>query len=210
MLTSEQTNEISAALAKAQSEIINPEKNANNSHYKNDYADLATGIKAIRGPLSKHGISFIQAERLDGDILFVETRLSHSSGQWFQGEHPAIKFPARPQEIGSAITYARRYSLFSMVGIAGDDDDGEAANKVEIKAAPQQAAPKPQPLNEAASQDAFDILIETLAMAKSINEIDKWRNDNIETITRLTTEHKNDLRNALKLAKTSFEKKEAA
>jgi hypothetical protein len=47
-------------------------------------------------------------------------------------------------------------------------------------------------------------------MAKSINEIDKWRNDNIETITRLTTEHKNDLRNALKLAKTSFEKKEAA
>lgn len=196
MLTSQHTNEISAALAKAQAEIVNPEKNAKNPHFKSDYADLATGINAIRGPLTKHGISFIQAERLDGDILIVETRLAHSSGQWFQSEHPAIKFPARPQEIGSAITYARRYSLFSMVGIAGEDDDGEAANKAVIN-----SLPKKPLLDSNASQETFDLLIETLAMARGVEQIDKWVKDNLAVIETLQDVHRNELKIAVQKAR---------
>jgi len=206
MLTSQQTNEISAALAKAQNEIINPEKNSQNPHYKNDYADLVSGIKAIRGPLSKHGIAFIQSERLDGDILFVETRLSHSSGQWFQSEHPAIKFPARPQEIGSAITYARRYSLFAMVGIAGEDDDGEAANKVEIKSAPK---PEPARYDKETSAELLSVMLEALTMAKTEKEIAQWTQDNMDKINLMQRDHKQQLSEAVTKAKAALTRKAA-
>jgi len=107
--------------------------------------------------------------------------------------------------ISKARTCAYKYLLFQTFCIPVQGEDDADAHSHEIV-----EAPKPQPLDEAASQDAFDILIETLAMAKSINEIDKWRNDNIETITRLTTDHKNDLRDALKKAKALFQQKEAA
>ena len=71
--------------------------------------------------------------------MMLDTRLSHASGQWFESEWPVCKLPAQPQAIGSAMTYARRYSLFALVGIAGEDDDGEAAN----------AAPTPAPVRAA-------------------------------------------------------------
>jgi hypothetical protein len=209
MQTSDKINEIAAALAKAQAEITNPAKDAQNPHYKSFYADLAAGIGAIRGPLTKHGIAVTQLPRLDGDVLMLDTRLIHSSGQWLQSEFPACRFPAKPQEVGSALTYARRYSLFAMVGIAGEDDDGEAANKHEIKpSAPKQATL--QTYDDETSLEAFGMLIESLAMAGSITAIDKWRNDNIETITRLSTKHKDELRDALKKAKALFQQKEAA
>jgi hypothetical protein len=132
MKSSEQTNELSAALAKAQGIINNPGKKAENPHFKSQYADLSGGINAIRDGLSVNGIAFIQATRIEGDVLMLDTRLSHSSGQWIECEYPVCKFPAQPQIMGSCMTYARRYSLFSIVGIAGEDDDGNAASKTVI------------------------------------------------------------------------------
>jgi len=134
MKTSEQINDISAALAKAQAEIANPAKDAQNPHFRSSYADLASGVNAIRAPLAKNGLAYLQATRLDGEILMVDTRVTHASGQWIESEFPACRFPAKPQEVGSALTYARRYALFALVGIAGEDDDGNAANANETPA----------------------------------------------------------------------------
>ena len=128
MKCSDATNEISAALAKAQGVINNPGKGKENPHFKSQYADLSAGIKAIREGLSANGIAVIQATRVEGDVMILDTRLSHASGQWFEADYPVCKFPSAPQVTGSALTYARRYSLFGMVGIAGEDDDGNAAS----------------------------------------------------------------------------------
>jgi ERF superfamily len=135
MKSSEQTNEISAALAKAQGAINNPGKKAENPHFKSHYADLSGGINAIRDGLSTNGIAYTQATRIEGDVLMLDTRLAHSSGQWIECEYPVCKFPVQPQIMGSCMTYARRYSLFALVGIAGEDDDGNDASRAVIPAA---------------------------------------------------------------------------
>ena len=134
MKTSDATNEIAAALAKAQGVINNPGKKSENPHFKSSYADLSAGINAIREGLSANAIAVIQATRIDGDVMMLDTRLSHSSGQWIEAEFPVCKFPSAPQVTGSALTYARRYSLFGMVGIAGEDDDGNAAKDAKVEA----------------------------------------------------------------------------
>jgi hypothetical protein len=187
MRTSDQINEISAALAKAQGEIQNPAKEAQNPHFRSTYADLSGGINAIRDGLSKNGIAFIQSTRLDGDILIVDSRLSHASGQWVESEFPACKFPAKPQEIGSALTYARRYALFALVGIAGEDDDGNAANNAETPARPRREAPeRPRLLDPGESQIVRSDMLEALAEAASSREsLLKWAQDNSAMKARL-------------------------
>mgnify|MGYP001576652843 CR=1 FL=1 len=124
--TSERVDQIADALSKAQGEFNNPKKGSLNPHFKSRYADLADGLNSVRAALSNNGIAIVQSTYMDG-CLMLRTQLIHSSGQWVASEYPVIQFPAKPQEIGSAMTYARRYSLFPMVGIAGDDDDGNAA-----------------------------------------------------------------------------------
>jgi hypothetical protein len=128
MQTSEQINELAAALAKAQGEIQNPEKNRVNPHFKNSYADLAGGLETIRPTLARHGLSVVQMTRADGDMVFLHSRLLHASGQWMEATYPVCRL-GKHQEMGSALTYARRYALFALVGVAGDeDDDGNAAS----------------------------------------------------------------------------------
>jgi hypothetical protein len=127
------------ALAAAQGEMANPEKSLTNPHFKSKYADITGGIEAVRGPLSKHKIAFIQTTRMEGDVLVLETTLAHAeSGEWISSEAPVIRLPARPQEVGSALTYFRRYSLFSICGISGDtpDDDANIVNESANSATP--------------------------------------------------------------------------
>jgi len=151
--TSPETNEISAALAKAQGVMNNPGKGAKNPHFKSNYADLSSGINAIREGLSANGIAVIQAPRLEGDVMMLDTRLTHGSDQYFESEWPICKLPAPPQQIGSALTYARRYALFAMVGIAGEDDDGNAAN-----ASATPAPPVPGPLTDEQINHLYDLI----------------------------------------------------
>ena len=133
---SDRIDAISAALAKAQGQIANPGKTALNPHFKSQYADLSAGLNAIRAALSANGIAVVQQTRMHGDTLMLMTVLSHASGQWIGSEWPVVKLPAPPQVIGSALTYARRYTLFAIVGIAGegDDDDGNAASAKGVNA----------------------------------------------------------------------------
>lgn len=187
MKTSDSINEISAALAKAQGKINNPDKNKENPAFKaggkvSTYADLTSGINAVKGPLSECGIAIVQATRLVGDVLVVDTNLSHASGQWMESEYPVCRFPAKPQEAMSALTYARRAALFSMVGIAGEDDDGNAANHAETPAA------KKQPAEDASakwSRETAGMFIDALKMAKDIVELSAWKEQNGEAIKKL-------------------------
>ena len=125
---SEQINEIGAALAKAQGAIENATKDKANPFFKSTYADLAGVWDACRAALSANGLSVVQTPEQSDKGVAVSTMLLHSSGQWIKGSYlmPVSKFDA--QSVGSAITYARRYALAAMVGVAPEDDDGNAAN----------------------------------------------------------------------------------
>jgi hypothetical protein len=152
MKTSETTNEIAAALSAAQGESANPHKESENPHFRSRYSDLASGINAVKDALAKHKIAVTQATYMIDDVLMMETRLTHASGQWMAGDYPVCKFPIKAQEAGSAMTYARRYSLFAMVGIAGEDDDGNEASKT---ATP---APRAEPIDSEQVATIIDLI----------------------------------------------------
>lgn len=214
MATSEAINEISTALAKAQGEIANPAKESQNPHFKSHYADLSSGINAIRTALSANGIAFTQLTRLSGDVLMVDTRLSHSSGQWIESEFPACRFPAKPQEVGSALTYARRYALFAIIGIAGEDDDGEAANKSETPAPARRAPPPPpRPVVDTsleASQAARDAMLEDLSAITTDVELSDWFAKAKPAIDKLHEADKQAVRDAYADTKQALKGKAAA
>ena len=128
--TSEQINEISKALSLAQSELDIATKDATNPHFKSKFADLAAIVKASRKQLSKNGIAVVQGAFKDNnDGWILTTRLVHTSGQWLESDFPLLARDKTSQAMGSATTYAKRYSLMAMTGVVSDDedDDGEAS-----------------------------------------------------------------------------------
>lgn len=129
--TSDTLDQLGEALAKAQAEIADAAKSALNPHLRNRYADLTSCWDACRGPLTRHGLSVVQLPEVTDRTVSLSTRLLHASGQWIQSTitipYSVGKGTNEAQAIGSAITYARRYGLCAMVGIApGEDDDGSA------------------------------------------------------------------------------------
>jgi hypothetical protein len=175
MRTSEEIGSLAEALSKAQGELKNIEKGKVNPHFKSRYADIADGLEVIRPILSKHGLSVVQVTSVNHDtgMFCLITRLMHSSGQWIESSYPLPT--GKAQEQGSAITYARRYSLFSLVGTAGtdEDDDGNAANTV-APAAPVTVKMKPK-MSKAAS-DYLDALLAagTQEAKKGTEALRKW------------------------------------
>jgi hypothetical protein len=115
-------------LAAAQAEMGNAAYNKVNPHFKSKYADLAGVREATLPILTKYGFAVIQTTfYLDG-ILFLKTELAHKSGDNRVSEYPIA--PGTPQQQGSALTYARRYSWSAITGIASEeDDDGNAATQ---------------------------------------------------------------------------------
>lgn len=128
------------ALAKAQGSMGMAKKDSLNPHYKSSYADLASVWEAIREPLATNGLSILQQASTDKQGVTVVTTLLHASGEFIRDRCwlPVSKPDAHGY--GSAITYARRYSLSALVGVAADDDDGNAAAAVAAKTAPRQEA----------------------------------------------------------------------
>lgn len=130
MNTSEQINEIAAALAKAQSKIKTAIKDSTNPHFRSKYADLASVREACADALSANDIAVVQAHGFDGAHVTLTTRLVHKSGQWLESVYLIKPTKEDPQGYASATTYARRISLSSMVGVVADeDDDGNAASQ---------------------------------------------------------------------------------
>jgi hypothetical protein len=133
--SSESIAALAAALAKAQMVLTSPEKSLTGTVPSNRYdepgrtfryAPLSSGLDIVRKALGKHGIATLQTTTIDQDIQSVSltTVLAHSSGEWIASDWPvcALSDLAAPRRMGAALTYARRYALFTLVGIAGEDD----------------------------------------------------------------------------------------
>ena len=133
--SSESIGTIAAALAKAQAQLVNPEKSLvaivrsdgrRGAEQIFRYAPLSSGLDIVRKTLSQHEIATVQTTSIDeaAGIVRLSTVLAHASGEWIASDWPVcpIAETERPQRMGAALTYARRYSLFTLVGIAGEDD----------------------------------------------------------------------------------------
>jgi hypothetical protein len=132
--SSESIGTIAGALAKAQAELTNPEKSLTatiRSPFPREgdksfrYASLASGLDIVRKALGKHEIATVQTTAIDeAGLIRLTTVLAHSSGEWVSSDWPVcpVSETAAPHRMGAALTYARRYALFTLVGIAGEDD----------------------------------------------------------------------------------------
>lgn len=127
MRMSENINEIAAALSKAQAVMKPAVFNRTNPHFRSKFADLNSCMDACKQALADNGLCIMQLpEQINGKDILV-TMLAHSSGQWITSEYPLLADKMNSQGFGSAMTYAKRYSLCAMLGIVADeDDDGEA------------------------------------------------------------------------------------
>jgi ERF superfamily len=151
--SSETIGTIAAALAKAQAQLVNPEKSLVATIRSDDasaersfrYAPLSSGLDIVRKTLSQHEIATVQTTSIDqpAGIVRLSTVLAHASGEWIASDWPvcAIGETASPHRMGAALTYARRYALFTLVGIAGEDDLD--APDLNAPTAPASAAEKP-------------------------------------------------------------------
>lgn len=128
MKTSESISKVASALVKAQKAMDSAKKDAANPYFKSRYADLPAVIDAIKDALNDNGVVFLQPTLAVDGKNFVETILMHESGEFISGLTEVVCAKQNdPQAQGSAISYARRYGLQSMVGLKAADDDGEAA-----------------------------------------------------------------------------------
>lgn len=128
MNKSESIAALAEALAKAQGMMKGALKDVTNPYFKSKYADLSSVWEACREALSSNGLAVVQTNETD-DAVVIETVLLHSSGEWIAGRLRMIPKEPTPQGVGSCITYARRYALAAMVGVAPEDDDGNEASK---------------------------------------------------------------------------------
>lgn len=201
--TSPRFDKIIGALAKAQGEIENATKDSKNPHFQSKYADLASGFNAIRKAFSDNGIAYTQTIKASAvaNELTLYTRLWHGD-QWLQTEWPGMKMGGTPQQRGSDLTYAKRYSLFAIAGLAGEDDDGnEASNRAPARQEAPQAAPRGRQtvssgkreegprepsLTDDASATLLAALLATLTVCESREAIVKWSAANSNEKGKLT------------------------
>src|ERR1700690_4374266 len=133
--SSESIASLAGALAKAQAELTNPEKSLvatirpqsqGEAERSFRYAPLASGLDIVRKTLGQHEIATVQTTAIDqtAGMVNLTTVLAHASGEWISSDWPvcAVSETATPRRMGAALTYARRYALFTLVGIAGEDD----------------------------------------------------------------------------------------
>lgn len=176
---SETIGKLAEALAKAQGEMDNAKKDSNNPFFKSKYADLASNIDSIKGPLSKHGLSYVQFTDEENEKNYLITKLMHSSGEWISGRLKLILKQNDMQGLGSAITYARRYGLAAMVGLAQEDDDGnEASGKINQESSfkgqsYQKSSFKPN-IVQSKPQEEWKIREEELNHIKQLADNVKW------------------------------------
>lgn len=159
-----------SALAAAQAEMGPALKDATNPHFRSKYADLASVQAACLPALNAHGIAVMQPPvEIDGQ-RYVKTVLAHESGEREECLVPLIVAKNDMQGYGSAVTYARRYGLMAMAGVAPDDDDGNAA----VAAAPRHEAPRH--VDHPRGESSADVAIKSLANAETLDQLAAiWR-----------------------------------
>lgn len=187
-MKSEQLNELAAALCKAQAALRPAAMNATNPFLKNKYADLGAVIEAARKPMADNGLSISQLVGGDDAVISITTILLHNSGQWLESTVSMTMGEERgksaAQVAGSIITYLRRYSFASVLGIYADEDtDGSESkqdkpSKAQPATKPAQSAPQAEPeqqteLIATTSQDEPYTTIDTKSLTARFNAMQK-------------------------------------
>ena len=195
MKTSEFIAALAASLATAQGELKNVEKGKINPHFKSRYADIADGLDVVRPVFSKHGLSVVQATDYmpDTGVFVLVTRIIHKSGEWIESTYP-LPTNGKPQDVGSALTYARRYALFSLAGVAGtdeDDDGNDAQNTTQARKPASRPAPPKVPVEPPFEADesakVCETMIGTLDLVESIEDLRSWASNNAAVKARMTS-----------------------
>ena len=209
MKHSDELKNIAKALAKFQADIKDPARDKDNPYFKSKYVALDGLLDAVRPVLATNGLSFIQSPVSNGQDMGVTTLLMHDSGEWIESD-PFVLHAVKndPPACGSAITYARRYSLSAVLGVAWDDDDDaniatkghqsrsnarETASKgnhiqndaKSEKTSPQQAQPKKTPTTV---HDYYELTIDWAREHKAVAFIgplitEKFNKHKFETLT---------------------------
>lgn len=227
---SETIGAIASALAKAQGELTNPEKSLSatiRSPFPREgdrtfrYASLASGLDIVRKSLGQHEIATVQTTAIDQDSgqIRLTTLLAHASGEWISSDWPvcAISETATPHRMGAALTYARRYALFALVGIAGEDDlDApdllvEPSPAIDVPAGPDRIVqntrrppngsihkprqPKPVLASEP-SAALRDQLVTEINSLKDVDDLALWAHRRLPAKNTLTTEDAGAIENA--------------
>lgn len=216
MNRSEQINELAAALAKAQGSFPAIEKNRTvtvktktGGSYKFAYATLDNIVDGIRKPLSDNGLSYVQAIITSDREMLCETMLMHASGQFLVTALPVKITPGEngAQALGSAITYAKRYSLTAMLGIVADeDDDANAADGNHIEDSRYRGKPVAnevsgpaesgtRKLSKPQARPIYDALIKELQAIQDPNELAQWGSLNKARLDAMPDDWQQSLRN---------------
>jgi hypothetical protein len=216
--SSESVAAIATALAKAQTELSNPEKAMVGTVYNNRsdtpqsfrYASLSSGLDIVRKTLGGQQIAVAQTTDIDrvGGMVNLTTVLLHTSGEWISSDWPVCRTSeiSAPRRMGAALTYARRYALFTMVGIAGEDDLDAPPDVTDdakaIDSGPA-ASPGPAPVRPSESQTRNGIVPQTLAKlsaeesaairAQLIREIETLAEDDLQQSAIAILKAKNHL-----------------
>lgn len=146
--------QLAAALAKAQGAMSGAVKDARNPHFNSSYASLAAVWDAARKPLTDNGLAVVQMPEANGNVVIVRTLLIHESGESLESSIEATARDASPQAVGSVVTYLRRYALAAMVGIAPEDDDGNAGQAANPQR--QEARPRIPTMADASTRAQHD------------------------------------------------------
>ena len=194
MIRSESIAALSAALSKAQGVMEGAKKDGDNPHFKSKFATLASVWDACRKPLADNGLSVVQSPGGSGAGLPAVTVLMPESGEWMEGMFTMTPTKDDPQGVGSCLTYARRYALAAMVGVAPEDDDGNEAS-----------AKPTQPSKPVAKPEGYDDWLTALqdeSVKGTIPLREAWK-DSPEAFRKATSKSATD---ALKVAAEKADK----
>lgn len=167
-MQSEHINELAAALCKAQMDIQGAKEDSANPFFKSKYADLYQVWQSCKDQLNKNGLCITQTLDYSEEKAFLVTSLLHTSGQWIKSRLPLPQVKPGAQEMGSCITYCRRYALSAIVGICPYDDDGEKAQKE------HRPEPKKQEIKPETDKNKLHKKICSLGNLVSAEQLDKF------------------------------------
>ncbi len=183
---SEEIKDFVSALAKAQGQMKAAAFNRTNPHFKNRYADFTSCMDTCRQPLSENGLAVMQyCETVEGKLYLI-TMIAHSSGQWFKSQFPLITAKVDSQGIGSAMTYAKRYSLCSMLGIVADEDaDSDDDAEFAVGRGKQAAYPKKEKLPPSVPVKKEEPVVESILTDDELGYLEQLLQGNAEERKKL-------------------------
>ncbi len=191
MQMSQNTASIVPALLKAQKEMGGAVKSSKNPYFKSSYADLGSVLAACKDILNAHGIVILQPHFSNDKGTYVQTVLFHESGEFITSDTPVVcSKPNDPQALGSAITYARRYSLQSFLSMPAEDDDGESAVDRTWKAPAKNVEVASSQLSVAKA--AVSAAVAEVLPAETTKPKNSWRKPKPDVVASATTVESSD------------------